>query len=559
MKPARNTCSDRSRTARSARLNVAAALACVLNQGAQGATLGSLHAFDGTDGWITADTMLAQGRDGNLYGTSTSGGVNGFGTAFRLSPDGAFTKLHDFDHYNDGNYPEGGLVLGKDGNLYGTTKQGGAYGDGTVFRMTPSGAVTTLHHFNRAAGEGANPVAPPTLGRDGYLYGTTERGGISDKYGNSNGTVYKIRPDENFTTLLSFFDGPKFPVLGTGPVAPLIQGSDGALYGTAKYGGQYSRGTVFKISMGGVASVLHQFHETYLGIHPDSPLVQGADGNLYGTARTGAAVTGGVIYRLTPTGGYTVLHEFIPNQRGYWPSGGLVLGSDGNLYGTTYGGGTHDRGIFFRVTPAGTFTRLASFDPVVNGGRARTPLLHTNGKIYGTARGGALGYGTVNCLDVGAPPFIAAIPNAAKAGRLIGLLGDVDGATEITFNGIPASFSGVDSTYRSVVLPAGAATGPIAVATPTGVRQTLTPFLQLPKLTGFIPASGPVGSTVILTGSGLTQTKTLRFGGRKIAGFVVDSDSQITTKVPAGAIDGRVSVTNDGGTVSTATAFTVTP
>ncbi len=539
---------------------------------AKAVTLTSVRSFDFADGasdrFYAYTGQLAQGRDGNLYGTMPFGGSNNAGTAFKLTPGGTFTKLHDFDYATEGGNPYGGLTLGKDGNFYGTNTGGGIRGAGTVFKMTPAGAVTILHRFNVAVGEGFGPYAPPIQGRDGNFYGTTGYGGAIG-FGKGDGTIYRITPSGTFTTLYTFaYD----PVLGTHPqgsfpLAPLIQGADGALYGTANTGGDVGEslhGTVFKVTTDGVVSTVYAFDYTH-GSNPYGPVTQGTDGNLYGTTVYGGTFGSGTAFKLTLKGVITVLYNFDNGSaaalaKGYYPYAGLVQGSDGSFYGATNSGGANGLGALFRITPAGVYTVKASFHGTDGSSPQSTPFLHTNGRIYGLTRaGGLVNAGTLYSLDVGAPGFIAPIPNAAKAGTPVGLLGAVGGTTGVSFNGVNASFSGTGNTFRTTVVPAGAATGLIKVTTPTGTPQTLKAFQQLPTLTAFGPASGAVGSAVILTGSGLTQTTKVTFGGGAIASFVVDSATQITATVPVGAITGKIAATTAGGRVSTATAFTVTP
>ncbi|WP_162560238.1 choice-of-anchor tandem repeat GloVer-containing protein [Methylotetracoccus oryzae] len=551
------------RTALRHRVTFGLGLALAVSAMANAATLTDLHDFDfsndGGSPWFTG--QLAQGRDGSLYGTTPSGGSYDAGTAFKLTPAGTFTKLHDFDSTNDGKNPWGGLILGKDGNFYGTTAYGGVNNFGTVFKMTPAGAITILHTYTGLDGQ-ATP-APPTQGRDGNLYGTTAYGGTD-----SLGSVYKLTPGGNYTTIFSF---PRYTAQGNYPqgalpYAPLIQGTDGAFYGTTTAGGSggAGTGTVFKVTTAGVVSTVYNFDIAH-GRRPYSPVVQGTDGNLYGTTTEGGTAGRGVAFKLTLKGAITVLYNFdgtstASRANGYTPYAGLVQGSDGNFYGTTYSGGIRNSGTLFRITPAGDFAIQASFNGTNGAHSQGTPLLHTNGRIYGLSQsGGTFSVGTVYSLDVGAPGFIAPIPNAAKAGTSVGLLGAVGGTTGVSFNGVNASFSGTGNTFRTTVVPAGAATGLIKVTTPTGTPQTLKAFQQLPTLTAFGPASGAVGSAVILTGSGLTQTTKVTFGGGKIASFVVNSAEQITATVPAGATTAKIAVTTKGGSVNSAMAFNVTP
>ena len=527
-------------------------LALAVSSTTNAATLTALHDFDSTDGG--GGGLLAQGRDGSLYAIGGHG-THGFGFAFRLTPDGGFTKLHDFDETNGG-VPAGGLTLGRDGNFYGTTVRGGTTDLGTVFKMTPAGAVTVLHHFRRL--DGCRPDAAPIQASDRNLYGTARACGANDA-----GTVYKITTDGAFSVLHSFGGGPGID--GTNP-SSLIQGADGALYGTTAGGGG-GRDTVFKITTSGVFSKLYSFFQySFEGIYgTPGPLIQGTDGNLYGTTADGGAYGAGSVFKLTLGGDITELHIFDDRSaagraQGYRPLGGLVQGGDGNFYGAAILGGDSDGGVLFRVTPEGEYTVQAQLDMSTGEDPSTSPFLHTNGKIYGmTVYGGAKGWGTAYHLDVGAPSFIRAVPGTAKAGQTIGLLGAFGDAAAVTFNGLDAPLSGTGANYHTAVVPAGAATGLIEVTTPAGTTQTLKPFQQRPAQKGFSPHRGAVGSSVVLNGTGLTQTTEVLFGNGKSASFVVNSDSQITATVPVGAATGNITVTTQGGRFSTLNAFTVKP
>ncbi len=206
--------------------------------------------------------IVAQGRDGNLYGTTVAGGATNGGAVFKITPTGKLTVLYSFDGTH-GFFPYGGLTLGTDGNFYGSTYAGGrsysgsTNGWGTVFKVTPSGSLTVLHNFIGGI-DGAWPYAPPIQGNDGNLYGTTTLGGT---HGN-NGTVYKISPSGTFTPLYQFDYAH-----GSDAFAPLVQGTDGRFYGTAAFGGSTGNGIVFKIDAAGNLDVLFNFDGTH-GANP---------------------------------------------------------------------------------------------------------------------------------------------------------------------------------------------------------------------------------------------------------------------------------------------------
>jgi uncharacterized repeat protein (TIGR03803 family) len=235
-------------------------------------TFTSLQSFDGTDG-INPIAGLVQGTDGNFYGTVTTGGANGCGTVFKITTSGTLTTLHSFDS-TDGYYPYGGLVQGTDGNFYGTTAFGGTnytcyLGEpcGTIFKITPSGTLTTLHNFDGT--DGARPYAGLLLGSDGDFYGTTYYGGIGSA--NGAGTIFKITPSGTLTTLFKFSFVTKD---GAYPNGGLIQGTDGNFYGTTSAGGTVGVGTVFEITPNGKLTTLHSFS----GYPTEGMMPQGALG-----------------------------------------------------------------------------------------------------------------------------------------------------------------------------------------------------------------------------------------------------------------------------------------
>jgi uncharacterized repeat protein (TIGR03803 family) len=355
-------------------------------------TLTTLHSFNGGDG-RSPEGALVQGSDGNFYGTTPLGGPHSKGTAFKIDATGSLTTLHSFSGSpGDGAVPVAGLAQGSDGNFYGTTTSGGMFFQGTVFRMTPSGAVTVLHSFNSFFGEGAVPFAGLVQGSDGNFYGTTAFGGAHFK-----GTVFKIDATGNLTTLHSFSGSPSE---GATPVAALVQGSDGNFYGTTASGGQHFQGTVFRITQGGALTVLHSFSGfPSEGAVPFAGLVQGNDGNFYGTTALGGTYSKGTVFNIDATGSLTTLHSFSGSpSEGANPVAGLVQGSDGNFYGTTALGGTHSRGTVFNIDATGSLTTLHSFGGSPGEGALPFAALvqGSDGNFYGTtALGGAHGAGTV--------------------------------------------------------------------------------------------------------------------------------------------------------------------
>ncbi|HEY5177049.1 MAG TPA: choice-of-anchor tandem repeat GloVer-containing protein [Terriglobales bacterium] len=393
-------------------------------------TLNTIYSFcsqtNCTDG-IWPHAGLVQGTDGNFYGTTSSDeGAYADGTVFKITPSGTLATLHTFDGA-DGSIPDAGLVQGADGNFYGTTGQGGANDDpscdfggrvgcGTVFKITPGGSLTTLYNFcsQPYCSDGSNPSATLVQGSDGNFYGTA---------GGQGGTVFRITPDGTLTTLY-FFCSLNNCADGEYPRS-LVQGTDGNFYGTTYAGGTsnnctiYSSigcGTVFKITPQGTLTTLHSFDNAG-GCYPQAGLVQGTDGNFYGTTSGGGpsgycgypGPVGGTVFKITPAGILTTLYNFCSSTNctdGDLPYGELVQATDGNFYGTTNGGGDHGNcggvacGTVFEITPAGTLTTLYDFCSQPNCADGILPygklVQATDGNFYGTTyEGGTHGSGTV--------------------------------------------------------------------------------------------------------------------------------------------------------------------
>ena len=337
---------------------------------------------------------LVQGSDGNFYGTTGYGGMNGTGTVFRISPSGNYTNLYSFiGSPNDGSSPWAGLVQGNDSNFYGTTYAGGLNGNGTVFQISPSGNYTNLYSFVGSPNDGSRPWAGLVQGSDSNFYGTTGYGGLND-----NGIVFQISPSGCYTNLYSFAG---YPDDGREPNG-LVQGSDGNFYGTTYDGGTNDNGIVFQINPSGCYTNLYSFAGSPNdGAHPEAGLVQGSDSNFYGTTWLGGTNDYGTVFRISPSGSYTNLYSFAgyPND-GREPNG-LVQGSDGNFYGTTWLGGMNDGGTVFRISPSGSYTNLLSFGNSPNDGNQPLAGLvrGSESSFYGTTySGGVSNAGTVFLL-----------------------------------------------------------------------------------------------------------------------------------------------------------------
>jgi uncharacterized repeat protein (TIGR03803 family) len=439
--------------------------------------------FNTSDGYGPYLVSLIQGRDGQLYGTTESGGANGDGTAFKVTLGGNLTDLHDFSGQpNDGQQPDSGLVQGTDGSFYGTTTNGGTDDYGTVFKVTSEGRQTTLYSFLCTGNchDGAEPIAPLVLGADGNLYGTTNQGG-----GNrAAGTVFRITADGALTTLYSFCAKANCTD-GSNPFAGLLQTVDGDFYGTTYGGGTNNSGTVFKVSRSGTLVTLHSFDGDD-GAAPAGALVQANDGNFYGTTTQGGTYGHGALFRLTPSGGFRLLHSFCAQANcadGDRPQSGLIQATDGSLYGTTFQGGTNVFGTVFKLDSNGLFTILHDFAFHTDGGQLCGGLLQaTNGTLYGTTFAGGSGdSGTVFSLDMGLGPFIALVHSSGKVGQTGGILGQgFTGTTSVSLNGTPADFTVVSDTFIKATVPPGATTGYVTVVTPSGTLTSNVPFRVLP-------------------------------------------------------------------------------
>jgi uncharacterized repeat protein (TIGR03803 family) len=297
-------------------------------------------------------TALVQGSDGKFYGT-TSGG---FGTVFQITTDRALTILYAFQGGNDGAGPSG-LAQGSDGDFYGTTSAGGTNNVGTVFQTSTNGGLTSLHSFTGIDGE--QPSAALLRSSDGDFYGTTSGGGAHANQFGQGGTVFQISTNAVFTSLYSFTGGDD----GYGPNG-LAQGSDGSFYGTTSSGGSNSVGTVFQIRTNGEFTSLYSFTGRDDGYGPNG-LAQGSDGSFYGTTFSGGSNSVGTVFEINTNGQLTTLYAFgtVTNASGGAldganPQAALVQGSDGNFYGTTAYDGVGYAGTVFRLAMVPEFQPL---------------------------------------------------------------------------------------------------------------------------------------------------------------------------------------------------------
>ena len=472
------------------------------------------------------NSPLVQGLNGNYYGIAVGGGTNATcaygnatscGTFFEVTPEGKLTVLYNFcsqANCADGGLPEAALVLGADGNFYGSTFTGGANqgypcefgtGCGTIFKITPGGKLTTLYNLcsQLNCADGIYP-SQLVLGADGNFYGTTESGGILN--GDAGcplgcGTVFKISPTGSFTSLYRFCttaDNNGNCTDGIVPVSGVVQAPNGNFYGTTMLFGH--GGNIFEITPAGKLTPIYSFcslsncADGTLSLN--EPLIVGNDGNIYGTTAGGGPNGGGTVFKVTLQGRLTTLYGFcysatVPCPDGTMPRGNLTLGNDGNIYGTTFSGGNASPGLcggtgfgcgtIFKITPTGRLLTVHTFCSQANcadGAYGQGVMQATSGAFYGiTGYGGSSGWGVVYKGTNGLSPFVEALPSGGKTGRVVGVLGNnLTGTTSVTFNGVPATFTVVSNTFIKATVPAGATTGTIEVTTPGGTLSSNVKF-----------------------------------------------------------------------------------
>jgi uncharacterized repeat protein (TIGR03803 family) len=353
-----------------------------------------VYAFPGThDGQYLYNAGVILGSDGHLYGTTFYGGRNGAGVVYELNGKADERVLYTFDQFTANGFgqPTWGVTRDSAGNFYGTTFIGQAtvyFGYGVVYKVDTSGHATVLHNFTDGA-DGGDPYGGVILDKKGNLYGTASEGGTSN-----NGVVFKIDTSGNLAVLYTFTGGAD----GGEPLGGLLRDAAGNLFGTTNVGGASNAGVVFKLDPSGQETVLYSFTGGADGGYPLAGLVRDAAGNLYGTTNGGGASGAGVVFKLDRSGHETVLYTFTGGADGGYP-GWVTPARDlaGNLYGTTTGGGPANAGVVFKVDPSGQETVLHTFTGGADGG---TPyagvVLGPEGQLYGTtAFGGRTNVGVV--------------------------------------------------------------------------------------------------------------------------------------------------------------------
>jgi len=441
----------------------------------------------------------------------------------------------------DGDSLSAPLVQGTDGNLYGETAFGGtsvgnsscgSLGCGTIYKITPQGKLTTIYTFCWSAAspcpDGDGPQGGLVLATDGNLYGVTAGGGA-----NNYGTVFKITSAGKLTTLHNFNNTDGWVAEGRG----VIQAANGNVYGTTFGGGANGEGTIFEMTPSGTFTSLYSFPANCPLCTGPNGLTQGADGNLYGTTLGGgvtdncnAASTGGTFFQLTPSGTLTTLAVFC-RLTGFFPNSPLVLAANGNFYSTTAGGGESldaDQGTVYEMTPTGSITSLYSFCLQTDCPDGKTPIgiaLGTDGNFYGTT-------------ELANADYKGTIFEITPAGQL---------TTLHTFTPTNGNFLGGSDPVGPMLLHTnGAFYGVTSFGGKHGSGSVFRFATGLQPFVKMVPTSGAVGTNVIILGTNLTGATAVSFNG-KSANFKVISASEITATVPRGATSGTVTVTTSGG------------
>jgi uncharacterized repeat protein (TIGR03803 family) len=450
-----------------------------------------LSNFD-PDNWIPMYSLV-QAPDGLLYGTTNRNGIAGSygGTLFKFSlVDDTLSTLYAFCAESDcpgGIDSSGALVEDENGLFYGSAPGGGTYSIGTVFSVSSSRTLTTLYNFGSQANDGINPYSGLILANDDNFYGTTYNGGT-----HTYGTVFRISKEGVKSTIYNFCQLANCAD-GSAPYGPLIQAANGKLYGTTPYSGckcgtPPPSGTLFEVTLGGQLTTLHTFcleEGCPDGSGPLAGIIQSNDGTLYGTTYEGGAYNQGTVYKITPAGVFTTIYSFCNCGDGANPFGALVEATDRSIYGTTNLGGANDYGTVFAINPAGTLTTLHSFSNA-DGAYPEGGLLQaTDGNLYGTTASGG------------------------------------DSACQ---------YGGCGTLFR--------------------LSLGLSPFVH--PLTSF----GRAGQSIFILGTNLEGTTSVTFNGN-VASFTVLSATSIRATVPSDATTGIIQVVTPGGTLNSNVPFTV--
>lgn len=456
--------------------SIAFVLCIVLAINLSAQTVTTIASFNGSNGSSPASGMV-QNVDGSFYGVTPEPALGSEGNVYGVTPSGTLTSIFNFcsNSCSDGQFPVGSLLLATNGLLYGTTEQGGTALQGNIYTITAEGTETNLYNFCvTTCDDGAAPTTA-LIQVGGNVYGTT------------NSTIFRMTLAGKLTTLYNFCNTIDCNAFGPPYPSTLVQGSDGNFYGVTS-GGNVNAGTIFKMTPSGTLTTLHTFSGSD-GSSPNGSLVQGPAGALYGVALTGGRTsskcpaygTCGTVFKITRAGTFTVLHSFNGND-GANPDGALVVGSDGDLYGTTSQAGANQAGTIFRMSPMGNVETLYNFcsqQGCLDGSNPEGSLLQaTNGTFYGTTRnGGSDGDGTIFTLSMDFGPFVETIPTGGTVGTKVTILGyGLTGSSSVTFNSVAAAFTVVSDTEITTTVPSGATTGIVTVTTPSITLNTKGAF-----------------------------------------------------------------------------------
>jgi uncharacterized repeat protein (TIGR03803 family) len=517
----------------------------IFRMNTSGTSFVTLHVFTGHDG-VNPASALIQSSDGSyLFGTTPGNGSpceGEFGTVFSLDTAGVLANLHVFAR-PEGIHPFASLVQAGDGRFYGTTRDGGQCDYGTLFGLDGSGSLTTVHSF-LGADDGINPQAPLIQDTLGNLYGTTGND-IATPQGLFQGTVFRVDTSGSLLTLHKFQGDPG--AVGNS-LGGLVRDGEGFFYGTTEFGGPFNNGgTIFRMDSSGAVSTLHEFHDYIDGYRPLAGLLRGSDGNFYGTATSVGPFGYGTVFKMDTSGTLTVLHSFNGSD-GSYSVAALILGTDGNYYGTTASESDedypNDNGTIFRVSSTGSFTSLHAF----SGDDGQYPwgalVLGSDGNFYGTTRAGGNGYGTIFRIDAsGALTTLYKLNGNDGAFPHAGLIQGSDGG----FYGTSTEGGpyGVGVVFRLTVpltcFPAVQISGPGAVC--AGQSVTLDAG---PGFSSYLWSTGATTQTITVAPS-VTATYTVSVLG--LYGCTGSANKTVTVN-PAPAVPTITEMPNGDGSVT---------
>jgi uncharacterized repeat protein (TIGR03803 family) len=482
---------------------------------------------------------LVQAKDGNFYGTAYEGGTYGQGTIYKLCPSGSFTTLRSLNGTSNGSYPKGSMVQGTDGNFYGMASSGGTNNYGTIFKMSSTGTLTVLKNLSYDT-TGGSPYGSLVQGTDGNFYGMTYQGGANNSgASNSYGTIFKITSTGTFTVLKNL----DYTTTGGNPYGSLVQGSDGNFYGMTYQGGASGYGIIFKITSTGTFTVLQNLDYYSTGGAPYGSLLRGTDGNFYGMTYQGGTNGYGTIFKITPTGTLTVLKNLDGTTTGIYPQGDLVQGSDGAFYGMTTSGGTYQGGTIFKITSTGALTVLRHLNPNTDGGTPYGSLAIQKASPIANAQSVTTNEDVAKAITLtatGGSPLTYTVSTAPKNGTVTG------SGSAFTYKP-KANYAGKDSFYFT-------ATWGCQTSAPAKVSITVTPVNDAPVLAAIGNKTVAKGATLSFTATATDvdagQTKTFSLVSAPTGATIGATSGAFSwTPATAGTYTFTVKVTDNGSPV----------